>query len=189
MGKVNLLPFVALMFTLVAVIAPVEAQDSSLPSTDFPARPSGITFVTTDLEASIAFYSKYMDYTLRARREIKNPAGLSVFGLPDTAVIEYANMVPAEYSEATRNFVHLNFAGIREAESEAYDESPSRVPVSGETVMAFSVTGLDETAKAMESDGVRIVVPLALSASGRSLAITVLDPNGVRIQLYEFLGT
>lgn len=164
------------------------AHESSLSDTDFPARPSGVTFVTTDLEASIQFYESYLGYSLRARRTIDNPAGLSPFGLAAGGSFEYANLVPGEYSEELRNFVHLNFAEIKSTRGSAYPDDSQRAPIASETVMAFSVTHLKETAQRMTDSNVPVVVPLALSASGRSLAITVLDPNGVRVQLYEFLG-
>ena len=165
------------------------AQTATLPTSGFPGRPSGVTFITSDLDASIAFYQTYLGYKLRSRRTIDQPAVLGTFSVPSGESIGYANMVPGEYSEETRNFVHLNFAEAKSLQPSPVNQDAARGPIASETVLAFSVTDLERINAEMLAAGVPVILPLARSASGRSIAVTVLDPNGVRVQLYEFLGS
>lgn len=164
------------------------SQNGGLAKTGFSARPSGMTFVTTNLDASIAFYTTYLGYKLRSRRVIDQPAGLRTFSVQTGNTIDYANLVPGEYSEEKRNFIHLNFAEIETTDPSPFPQNIARGPIASETVLAFSVSNLEKIDADMRAAGVPFVLPLARSASGRSIAITVLDPNGLRVQLYEFLG-
>lgn len=178
----------ALVISTLTLTGAVVAQDVKLAATGFPARPSGVAFVTTDLNASIEFYTKFLGYRLRSKRTIDQPAGLGTFSVPEGEVIGYANMVPGEYSEEARNFVHLNFAEIKQADASPLPADTKRGPIASETVLAFAITNLEKIDADMREAGVPVILPLAKSASGRSLAVTVLDPNGIRVQLYEFLG-
>lgn len=149
---------------------------------------SGMTFITQDLEASINFYEQYLGYVIRGRRELDTIAGKSVFGLKESDPgIPYAVLVPAEFSPTNTNFPGLNFAEIKSSQADVFNRSQQREPVSGEIVIAFNVTGLEKIHTKIQANNIPIMVPLAPSATGKSLALTIMDPNGIRIQMYEYI--
>lgn len=156
-------------------------------SSDIAAHISGTAFVTTKLDTSVQFYTSLLGYRERGRRLIDSEATTSVFGVPTGTALEYVVLVPAEFSEANPNFPGLNFVGISNAAPIGLSEDPTRAPKAGELVMAFEVTNLDAIYAQIVSNNVTIVAPRALSETGKSETITILDPNGIRVQLYEYV--
>ncbi|MEM9570464.1 MAG: VOC family protein [Pseudomonadota bacterium] len=157
-------------------------------SNDITAHISGTAFVTRNLHASVHFYTSLLGYRERGRRVIDSEATTSVFGVPAGTALEYIVLVPAEFSEANPNFPGLNFVGISDAGPIGLSEDPTRAPKAGELVMAFEVTNLDAIYAQIISNNVKVVAPRALSETGKSETITVLDPNGIRVQLYEYVS-
>ncbi|GLQ22097.1 VOC family protein [Algimonas porphyrae] len=146
---------------------------------------SGTAFVTRDLDASIYFYTEYLNYSVRRRTKIDEPASLAVFGMAEGA-IDYAALVPHSFSSETP-YPGLNFAEVAVLDDGADSSNLKRRLYAGEPLFAFSVQGISLIEEKMRNDNVLFIVPLAVSATGRSMTLTVLDPNGMRVQMYEML--
>lgn len=171
----------------VAACAQVPVADAA---TEIPitAHLSGTAFVTTKLDASVEFYKSILGYVERRRVQIDSEATTSVFGADPGTVVDYVVLVPAQFSEEAPAFPGLNFVGFSVDASLDLPLDPKRAPRGSELVMAFEVTGLDKIHEKVERDGIPVVTPIALSATGKSRTITILDPNGYRVQLYEYVA-
>ena len=148
---------------------------------------SGTAFVTKSLEASIKFYVDILGYKELGRRNLEDARSLSNFGIANGGSALYVSLAPAAFSRENRNFSTLNFVEIQDAEENVLRQDPNRSPVASETMTAYVVTGLDEIERKIKAAGIPIVAPLALSGTGRSRTLSVLDPNGVRVQFYEYV--
>lgn len=147
---------------------------------------SGIALVTQDLEGSIAFYTHFLGFKIRKRIKIDTPGGLANFGITNDTELDYVSLVPAEFSKENL-MLGINFIEIKEASKTPFSQDGKRSPIAGEQMIAFSVKGLEKIEKQMQKAGIPIVARLTPSATGKSMNLAVLDPNGVRIQMYEYI--
>ncbi len=151
------------------------------------AKLSGAAFVTKNLEASVKFYTSFLGFKVHKRITIDSPAGIAPFGLSGDKKLRYVALLPAEWSVEKPYFPGLNFIEIIEAEANPFSQGAKRKSMEGEVMKAYSVVGLVEIADQMKKEKVPIVTPLAPSATGKSMTLTVIDPNGIRVQLYEII--
>lgn len=150
-------------------------------------RLSGNAFVTKDLDASIDFYTKFLG--LEALRRFELPAiSKAIYGVTGDEKIEYAALIPKGWPLDTPNLTGLNFAQVENAESSKVNQSEERQPFHGEFILTYEVRELAEIESEMKNAGVPIVTPLQSSATGKSITLTVLDPNGIRLHLYEYIN-
>lgn len=173
-----------------SVISANENRDGAAvqePSEDVVTYLSGATYVTNDLQASLDFYKSYLGFREGRTRTLDDDSSRAIFGLEDGATVLYATLLPTNFSSERRDFTTLNFAEVRSAHSSPFKNSDSRKAIYGEPVMAFSVTQLENIESRMRANGIIVIDALKLSPTGRSMTLTVLDPNGVRIQLYEIM--
>lgn len=154
---------------------------------EIEAKLSGAAFVTTDLEASVKFYTNFLNFREMKRITIDTPVGLAPWGVAPGNKLEYVAMVPSAFSKESPNFPGLNFVQISDAKKNPFKKDTKRTPVFGEVMKAYSVKGLLKIDEKMRAAGVPIITPYALSSTGRSHTLTVLDPNGIRVQMYEFV--
>ncbi|MFP2995384.1 VOC family protein [Spongiivirga sp. MCCC 1A20706] len=150
------------------------------------AKVSGMAFVTHDLEGSIEFYTRFLNFKVRKRIKIDTPGGLANFGVTGDKSLDYVGLVPQEFSK-DNIIMGINLIEIEEAANTPFQQEGKRPPIAGEQMMAFSVTGLKQIEKMMKDAGIPIVAPLTPSATGKSMTLAVLDPNGIRIQMYEYI--
>lgn len=118
---------------------------------------------------------------------LNTPTGLAPFGVTKEEKLLYVALVPAAWSKENSNFPGLNFVEIKKAKVGSLEQNTKRKPIAGEILKAYAVKGLTEIAKRMEAKKIPIVTPLALSITGKSMTLTVIDPNGVRVQMYEYI--
>ena len=165
----------------------VTAQSEPTKDISISSKLSGTAFVTKNLEASLSFYIDIVGYKELGRRKLGDPRSLSNFGISTADSALYVSLAPAAFSKENRNFSTLNFIEVNNAKENQLDLNPKRRPLQGETMTAYVVTGLDEIARKIKAAGIPIVAPLALSGTGRSRTLSVIDPNGVRVQFYEYV--
>lgn len=178
----------ATMMAVTALAAGDSAKTDSGPQAVIgTAQLSGTATITPDLDTAVAFYTRFLGFREHKRVVLDNDATRQVFGLNTGETVTYVSLIPAAFPEQIPSYTGLSFAQIGDAKSAAYGNDPERRPYFGETVMAYSVKNLDAIAAAMSDAGVPIVAPLALSGTRKSKALTALDPNGVRVQMYEIL--
>lgn len=147
---------------------------------------SGTAFVTKDLDISIKFYKEFLGFKERKRIQIDTSNGLANFGVTGDKSLTYVSLVPATFSE--ENLVlGINFIEIPEASETPFKQEGIRAPIASEIMVAFAVKGLRKIEKLIQAANIPIVAPLTPSATGKSMTLAVLDPNGIRIQMYEYI--
>ncbi len=152
------------------------------------ARLSGTTIITTDLETSIRFYTHVLGFRETRIRQLSGSANLSLYGLTDAdATVRYTALLPAEWSEDNVYLSSLNLVEIDSASPSLLTGDVERAPVQSEVVLAYRVENIDEIMRRAESLDTPIVAPVLPSATGKSVTVTMLDPNGVRVYLYSYV--
>ena len=144
------------------------------------------SFVTHDLEASVAFYTEYLGYRELGRSEITAEKSRQVVGATGDGTVRYVSLAPAMWSREDNAYAGVSFIEIPESDASPFDQNAARPSRGGELILAHRVTNIDEIARRMADDDVPIVAPLSLSGSGKSRSMAVLDPNGIRVEMYEY---
>lgn len=144
------------------------------------------SFITLDLDASVAFYTKYLGYKELGRSEITAEKSRRVVGAVADGPVRYVSLAPAMWTREDNKYAGISFIEIGVAEASPFDQDAGRASRAGELVLAHRVTNIDEIARRMAADGVPVVAPLGLSGSGKSRSMAVLDPNGIRVEMYEY---
>jgi len=190
-----LAPLAAILFatTLVflLVLGPssfldAQAQGASSLETSRIVRLSGNAFVTDDLDASIDFYTKFLDFEVVRRFDL-TAASKEIYGVNGDEKIEYAALKPAGWPLDTPGLSGLNFAQVTTADENPIARNEQRVPYYGEFILTYEVRDIENIASEMRTAGVPIVTELSPSATGKSMTLTFLDPNGIRVHLYDYL--
>ncbi|WP_432201782.1 VOC family protein [Erythrobacter sp. W53] len=182
-----------LLITGLPGMSPLAAQDTqsevaTKAEAGIIAQISGTSFLTEDAAASAAFYVKYLGFTILRDRMTDSDATKGVYGITETGPIRTITVVPAIWSREDPNYIGIQFTQISAANDHPFPSRPDRRPRLGEPTLGLQVNDLEAIIARMEADDITVVVPIAPSATGRSMAATVLDPNGIRIQLYEYIG-
>jgi len=177
----------ALLTIALIALTITSVQAESDEKTNRIVKLSGKAFVTNDLDVSIDFYSRFLGFEVVRRFELTAPASKSIYGITGDERIEYAALIPAGWPLDTPNLSGLNFAQIEGAENSLVTEDKKRNPFYGEFILTYEVRELAEIEREMKSAGVPIVTPLAPSGTGKSMTLTVLDPNGLRVHFYEYI--
>ena len=144
------------------------------------------SFVTTKFDESVAFYTDYLGYKLLGTSEITAPKSRQVVGATGEGTVRYASLAPAAWSEEDSAYAGISFIGIEGADPSPFDQDGTRSARGGELVLAHRVTNIDEIAQRMAEDSGPVGAPLGLSGSGKSRSMAVLDPNGIRVEMYEY---
>ena len=181
-------PFLGLgLAAMVPSAAGAQETDGSSERVSLTAKITGTSFLTEDAEKSSRFYTDYLGFRVLRDTRSSSAATKAVYGVPEVDSIRVILLVPAIWSEDDRNHLGISFAEISEQSDRPFPQQTDRKPRIGEPTIGFEVNDLDMIVDRMKSDGVPIVVPVAPSATGRSKAVTVLDPNGIRIQIYQYV--
>lgn len=144
------------------------------------------SFVTQDLETSAAFYKDYLGYRELGRSEITAEKSRQVVGAMGEGTIRYISLAPADWSKETPEYAGISFVEMTDADTSPFSQDGARPARAGELILAHRVTNIDEIERRMREDGVIFVAPLGLSGSGKSRSMAVLDPNGTRVEMYEY---
>lgn len=144
------------------------------------------SFVTQHLDASVAFYTGYLGYKVLGRSEISAEKSRQVVGAKGDETVRYVSLAPSMWTREDNKYAGISFIEIATAEPSPFDQDGERASRAGELVLAHRVTNIDEIARRMAADGVPVVAPLGLSGSGKSRSMAVLDPNGIRVEMYEY---
>lgn len=152
------------------------------------ARLSGTTIITDDIEQSINFYTQVLGFRETRIRELAGEANLSVYGVVDSeATARYTALLPAEWSKENVYLSSLNLVEIASASPSEQPRDITRFPRRSEIVLAYRVENIEEIIRRASAMDTPIIAPLSPSASGKSVTITMFDPNGVRIYLYSYV--
>ncbi len=178
----------SLLFAGNAALASEQAGDTA-ETEAVTAKITGTSFLTDDAEKSAAFYVDFLGFKILRDSTTQSEATRAVYGLLAQESVRIILVVPSIWSREDPNHLGIAFAEIAGDADHPFPSNVSRLPRKGEPTIGFEVTGLVQIIERMEAAGIPTVVPLAPSATGRSQAVTVLDPNGMRIQLYEYINS
>lgn len=142
-------------------------------------------------DASMRFYRDYLGYELMGEQPVTAQKSLEAIGISEGGTARIAYLKPTN-NRIKRPFVGTYMALIElggpALEGRSYERAaPVTRAVRGEIILVHEVAGIDDIYAAMQQDAaVTVVSPLSLSGTGRSRSFAVIDPNGVRIEIYEF---
>lgn len=147
------------------------------------------SFVTNDIEACVKFYSMLLGYHVLGESTITAEKSRQVVGAGgDRRVTRYVSMAPKGWTIENQDLrAGVSFIEIEGAAPSPFDQDGARASRAGELVLAHRVTNIEEIARRAKEIDAPIVAPLGKSGSGKSMSMAVLDPNGVRVEMYEYL--
>lgn len=161
-------------------------QTTRLTRTPPTAQLRSASFITRDLDASVSFYVTYLGYKELGRSEISADKSRQVVGVIGDGTVRYVSLAPAMWSAEDNMYAGISFVEIPGAVESPFDQDGARPSRAGELVLAHRVSNIDEIERRIRKAGIPIVAPLGLSGSGRSRSMAVLDPNGIRVEMYEY---
>ena len=141
--------------------------------------------VVSDSDAQLAFYTDVLGMELRSDREWQSSGSTGAMGNPDGAVFRFAIVYAMGATSG-----HLLFVHFRNVETTDTGVAP-RPPHRGLVMWSFPVRSLAQTRERLRKAGTPVVhepVELDTPALGPHRSMTVLDPNGMLIELFEPLG-
>lgn len=144
------------------------------------------SFVTRDLDACVEFYTNFLGYKELGRSEITAEKSRRVVGAPGDGTVRYVSLAPSVWTKEDNKYAGISFVEITTAEPSPFDQDSDRPSRAGELVLAHRVTNIDEIARRMQEAGVPVISPVSVSGSGKSRSMAVLDPNGMRVEMYEY---
>lgn len=150
------------------------------------ARLSGTTIVASSLDKSIHFYTHILGFRETKIRQLDAPASRAVYGIASDAKVLYVPLLPTEFTRDNPYLSSLNLIHIPDAKPSTKEIDSNRQPAISEIILAYRVTNLEEILRRVEAEKVPVVTPYEPSATGKSFTLTILDPDGVRVHLYEY---
>ena len=180
--KLSLLTMAALAVGFIA--APAQAQDGNI-----RAALSNPILITRDLDASVTFYLSCFGFERTGGGEITADVSKRTVGAAEdqTARSVYIRAKPLQ----TREPRLTGFALIEIEGGDALPELPrvtgDNAAIRGEVILSLIVESIDEIITCSEANGGTILNAPEPSSSGKSMIASLVDPGGVRIEMYEYL--
>lgn len=144
--------------------------------------------IVKDLEESTKFYTEIMGYEVVGGGPIESPVSKRTVG-----AIRDQNTRAVYLSSAKLEKRDLDPSGIALIHIEDTDlpqmqrGQHANDAVQGEVMLSLVVEGLEALLQRMDQGGYTILNNLQLSSSGKSNIASALDPNGIRLEMYEYL--
>jgi catechol 2,3-dioxygenase-like lactoylglutathione lyase family enzyme len=171
-------------FALVTITAGATAQT--------PAPHAGLrtlALVVRDMDETLAFYRDILGYRVNVERMVTNRTSIETVGLDPYQRFRLIYLKPnAEFASHPFSMSDLSLVQPLDGPPIARRTDPcaGRETSVGQMIMSKQVEGLQAILAQAEKAGYCIVSSLRDSATGQSLTAAVLDPNGVRIELFEY---
>ncbi len=165
-------------------VSAASAQDSNI-----RANLSNPILITHDLDSSVEFYVACFGFERTGGGEITTDVSKRTVGAADdqTARSVYIRAKPLQ----TREPRLTGFALIEIEGGDALPELPrvtgDNAAIRGEVILSLIVESIDEIVACSEANGGTILNAPEPSSSGRSRIASLVDPGGVRIEMYEYL--
>lgn len=161
-----------------------QAQDSNI-----RAALSNPILITRDLDASVNFYLSCYGFERTGGGEITADVSKRTVGAAEdqTARSVYIRAKPLQ----TREPRLTGFALIEIEGGDALPELPrvtgDNAAIRGEVILSLIVESIDDIVTCSEANGGTILNAPEPSSSGKSMIASLVDPGGVRIEMYEYL--
>lgn len=149
------------------------------------------TIYVKDWDASIKFYTHYLGYETLGILPVEDKKSLKTIGVEGDvqARIAYlkanSSLIDRPYNGSYLGLIELSGQDFDNAVYERKGESSAAVL--GEIVLAHQVVGIDEIYDAMLKGGINIISSLGRTSRGAARSFSAIDPNGIRIEIYEYL--
>lgn len=144
------------------------------------------SFVSRDLDKTVDFYTGLLGYKILGEAEITADKSRQVVGAKGDEKVRYVSLAPAIWTKEDNKYAGISFIEIKSAEASPFDQNAARPSREAELILAHRATNIDEIARRVAAAGIPVVAPLGLSGSGKSRSMAILDPNGIRVELYEY---
>ncbi len=156
---------------------------------DIRANLSNPILITRDLDASVTFYLSCYGFERTGGGEITADVSKRTVGAAEdqTARSVYIRAKPLQ----TREPRLTGFALIEIDGGDVLPELPrvsgDNAAIRGEVILSLIVESIDDIVACSEANGGTILNEPEPSSSGRSRIASLVDPGGVRIEMYEYL--
>lgn len=150
------------------------------------ARLGSVSMITHDLDASIEFYTRYLGYKVMGTSLIDTPKPRRVVGATGNQTVRYVSLAATGLEQNNPPLTRISFIEIKQASRHKGNQNAKRASAIGDAVLAHRVVNIDLINQRIIADDIPIIAPLGLSGSGKSMSMAVLDPNGIRVEMYEY---
>lgn len=171
---------------LSAASSPADASDANAE----PVRVSlaNPVLMVKDLDASTRFYTEVLGYQVVGGGEITAQVSQRTVGANRNQRTRSVYLRSARLQQ--RDLPPSGLALIHIADEDLAQMDRGLNPddaVQGEIMLSLVVEGLGEVLQRMKDRGYTILNDLQPSSSGRSMIASALDPNGIRLEMYEYV--
>lgn len=146
--------------------------------------------IVRDMDESLAFYRDILGYTVRVDRVVTNPVSIETVGFENVTGFRIVYMLPN--AAMTKHPFAASELSMSQPLGGAPMPKPSdpcaaRTTRVGQVILSQQVEGLDTVAAKIAAGGYCVVSKLQLSGTKQSRTMAVLDPNGIRVELFEYV--
>jgi len=167
----------------------LSASVANAQENNIRANLSNPILITKDLDSSVDFYMACFGFERTGGGEITADVSMRTVGAAEdqTARSVYIRAKPLQNREPRLT----GFALIEITGGDALPELPrvtgDNAAIRGEVILSLIVESIDEIVSCSEANGGTILNAPEPSSSGRSRIASLVDPGGVRIEMYEYL--
>lgn len=172
-----------------AVFAVLAAPGALAQDSDIRANLSNPIIIVKDLDASVNFYTSCFGFERTGGGEITADVSKRTVGAAadQTARSVYIRAKPLQNREPRlTGFALIEIAGGEDL-AEVPRETGSNAAVRGEVILSLIVESIDKIVACSREHGGTILNAPEPSSSGKSIIASLIDPGGVRIEMYEYL--
>jgi catechol 2,3-dioxygenase-like lactoylglutathione lyase family enzyme len=147
--------------------------------------------IVCDMDESLAFYRDIWGYRIVVEKRVTDATSNETLGLDGYDGFRLIYLKPKA------DFPGHPFAASDISLAQPFGGTPIKKPTDvcdgkktriGQIVMSQQVQGLDAIAAKVKAGGYCVVSSLRHSATGQSRTSAVLDPNGIRVEIFEYVG-
>ena len=151
------------------------------------AKMGSVGFVTDDLDGTIHFYETVLGFSVVGATDVTAPKTRQVIGVPSGEAVRYAALAPDAWVKGDKSLAILSFFEVPSASSRPNRGNASHPSFVGDAILGLSVNNLDQVVARAQAAGAPLVADLGDSGTTRtSQSISILDPNGLRLEIYEY---
>lgn len=142
-----------------------------------------------DIDASIKFYTEYMGYIVRTDTEVTAGKSKDTMGIDQEFSTKLYYLAPKPEFTTPGSFAGgLALVQVLSDNLHSYERVMDSIQaVNGEIIMVHRVQNIKKIYETLVANGIKIVTPLSLSGSGKSMSFSAFDPDGIRVEMWEML--
>jgi catechol 2,3-dioxygenase-like lactoylglutathione lyase family enzyme len=147
--------------------------------------------IVRDMDESLAFYRDVLGYRIVVEKRVTDATSIETVGLEGYDGFRLIYLKPnAEFP--SRPFAASDISLVQpfggQPQPRPTDPCAGKATRIGQIVMSQQVQGLDAIAANVTARGYCVVSSLRPSSTGQSRTLAVLDPNGIRVEMFEYVA-